>query len=316
MSISMPARRGARAMAFAALLAVVSSCGGGGGGGGGIPIAVDLASVTPNAVQAARSSGAGDFAADYLRSTHFGSLVVEVDYPASRPPKPAALSLLQDRLQERCDKPDGVTILLDDAIPDDDIPPESSVEDLEDLEATYRDFYSDQGTGTAVIYLLYLTGSSNLDGRSTAVLGLSYHGGSIALFVDTAEQGPDPFVTTAEVEGTGIVHECGHLMGLVNGTVPMQVNHEDAHHEAHDADPECVMFWIINVPQLAPNIGDDDFAPFDVHCVEDLEAFGGNGALPLFAPTSRTTPSLLEREPVAVCPECAACAARARAKAR
>jgi len=73
--------------------------------------------VTPNPRAAAVDSGPGAFAADYLRATVFTRLVVEVDYPASRPPTQASLDLLRDRLIERCDKPDGVEVVADDAIP-------------------------------------------------------------------------------------------------------------------------------------------------------------------------------------------------------
>jgi hypothetical protein len=229
------------------------------------------------------TKGAGSFAADYLRSTHFTELVVEVDYPASRPPRSASLDLLRERLLERCDKPDGVTILLDDALPDSEFPNELDVNDLEDIEDSNRDTYSNESTGVMAMYALYVLGSSSDDGPSGIVLGLSYRGASFALFVDNVGSG-NPFQTIPEIEGTGIVHEAGHLLGLVDGGCPMVSPHEDAGSAFHCNEGTCVMFWQINVPIGLPNIGDPGFAQFDVDCADDMAAFGGLGGVPARLP--------------------------------
>jgi hypothetical protein len=263
------------ALAGIARVAVGASCGGGGGGGGGFLEAQDRASVLPSPAVAARNSGPGDFAADYLRDTHFDEIVVEVDYPARRLPTTLSLSLLEARLEERCRKANGVRIVLDDALPDSTFVSPLSVQDLHDIEDAHRDFFSDESTGVAAVYLLYVLGSSDLDSPSGVVLGLSHRGGSCALFADNADQGPAIYVTTAEVEGTGLVHEFGHLLGLVNGGTPTRSEHEDVDHAAHCATGSCVMFWQVRVPFTTPNIGDPDFAQFDAACVADIQAMGG-----------------------------------------
>lgn len=295
--------RAATRFAAAALFAILGACGGGGGGGGngGLFEAQNLASVTPTPTSAAVRSGAGDFAADYLRRTNFTSLVVEIDHPVGRPPSPGVVALLEARLAQRCDKPDGVTVFVDDAIPVEEFPSTVSVGDLDDLEGTYRDNYADLGAREAVLYILYVKGSSDLASPGTQVLGLTYHGSSVALFVDATS--PQGFgVTTAEVEGTGLVHEAGHCLGLTGGTVPMLVDHRDEIHGYHDIDDNSVMYWIVQVPNVAPNLGDPDFAPFDANSVNDLAAFGGLGPLPGVVATSRLDEFFLT--PVAACPHC------------
>lgn len=257
------------------LVAIAVACGGSGGGGGDDDVARDLDSVTPDPVTAARDSWPGQFAADLLRGTHFASLVIEVDYPASRPPSPAALALLEERLAERCDKPDGVLAVVDDAIPDAEFPDAPTVDDLDDLVATWRDLWPDATTGVQAVHLLYAKGLLDLGGGPEEVVGLSWRGGSMALFTDVADAGTSPFVTPAEVEGSVIVHEAGHLLGLVNSGIPMVVEHEDPSHPAHDEDEGCVMFWLLQVPLLSPNLGDPDFARFDARCELDTAAFGG-----------------------------------------
>lgn len=271
------------------LLALCVACGGGGGGGDGFEPPQDLDSVTPDAVTAARTSYPGQFAADLLRGTHFTSIRIEVDHPVSRPPDPGALALLEQRFAQRCDKPGGVVAVVDDAIPDDDFPDVSTVDDLDDLVATWRDEWPDVGTGVQAIYVLYVKGLSDLGGGAEEVVGLSWHGGTMAVFTDVVDDDTSAFVTAAEVEGSVLVHEGGHLLGLVNAGVPMVVGHEDPDHEAHDADEDCVMYWLLQVPVVAPNLGDPDFAVFDARCAEDVEAFGGLPA-PLPLRVARGTP--------------------------
>ena len=112
------------------------------------------------------------------------------------------------------------------------------------------------------------------DTPSGVVLGLSYRGASFAIFSDNIGGGT-PFVTTDEIEGTGAVHEAGHLLGLVNGGCPMAAPHEDAQSPFHCNDQDCVMFWQIRVPFGSPSIGDPDFAQWDAPCLADMQAFGG-----------------------------------------
>jgi hypothetical protein len=268
--------------AAALLTLAMTACGGSGGsGGGGIPFGgaatpLDGASVTPSPAAAARSSAPGEFAADYLRSILFSSLLVEVDYPADRPPQAAALALLKTRMEERCNKPGGVTIVLDDALPPGSFPTIVSAATIGAIEDANRDTYSDLATGTAALYLVYVHGKSDLDVGSSVVIGVAYRGGSCAVYADRVDEGATPpLVTAAEIEGAATVHEIGHLLALVNGGVPMVVPHEDPQSQFHDVDQDCVMYFQLSIGVLGPNIGDPTFAQYDLHCMEDLAAFGG-----------------------------------------
>lgn len=310
-----PLRFARRLLVVASTLAIAASCGGSGGGerdGTGDSGLVDGASVTPSAIVAAQTSFPGEFAADFLRRTRFTSLLVEIDYPVGYAPSTAAMNLLQDRLSERCDKPGGVTVIADDAIPLAEFPSSSDVGDLEDLENAHRDHFADSNTQTAVLYILYVKGQSSLGGGpNTAVLGLTYHGSSIALFVDVADQGNDLLVTTEEVEGAAIVHEAGHALGLVNGGCPMVVPHEDLVHSGHDASDTSCMYWLIQLDPVSPNIGDPDFSLYGANCEDDLAAAGGLPASPVpvyFGMSPRASV-------VTTSGECGTCLLRARAAA-
>ncbi len=296
MSASLP-RFARRLFVLSTTLAVAVSCGGGGGdGGGGAGTGdsglVDGASVTPSAIAAAQNSFPGEFAADFLRRTRFTKLLVEIDYAAGHPPSSAAMNLLQDRLEARCDKPGGVTVLADDAIPLSEFPASSDVSDIEALEDTYRDHYADSNTQTAVLYIIYVTGKSSLGGGpATEVLALTYHGSSIVLFVDVADQGNNTLETTEEVEGEAIVHEAGHALGLVNGGCPMVVSHEDRVHAGHDESDTSCMYWLIQIDPVSPNIGDPDFSLYGANCEKDIAAAGGLAASPFPARVRAATRS-------------------------
>jgi hypothetical protein len=266
-------------LAFAGLAGLLAAaCGGGGGGnnnhGGTGSTAQDLASVTPSALSASKNTGPGEFAADILRSTNFTKLIVEIDYAAGHPPSVQALNLLQDRLEERCDKPAGVEIDLDEAIPAAEFKPVMSLSDVEALEDAHRDTFSDFAAGEVAIYCLYTTGASDEDTPGSVIVGYAYRGGSIVVYVDNAE-GSGPLVTDQEVEGYTLVHEFGHMMGLVNNGCPMVSPHEDTTHPSHDTDSDSVMYWQVNISPLGPSIGEPGFAQFGPACVDDVQSFGG-----------------------------------------
>jgi hypothetical protein len=269
--------RVALTMALALAGLASAACGGGGGGGSSGGPSVDLASIqtSETARESARDSDPGQFAADYLRGKYFTSIVVEVDWAAGRRPSPEALDLLVQRLTERCEKPAGIAYFYDEEIPAAAFPAMSTSADLEAIEDAHRQAYSNLETGVAAIYVLCVPGTSDEIEDGTDVVGLSYRGGSIALFSDEANQGDNPWVTTAEVEGTTLVHEAGHLLGLLNSGCPMVTDHEDKEHAGHDSDPTCVMYWAVQVPRFEPNIGDPAFAQFNAACIADLQAFGG-----------------------------------------
>lgn len=259
-----------RTLAFASLWLSMYTCdscnpptGGGGGGGVGIDARDDNL-----------SSYAGDYAYDFLRADEFTSLLVEVDYVAGRQPSAAALDALQLALETYLDKPDGVGIVVDDVIPDQGAPV-WTYEDAEALEIQYRDHYRDFDTGEAVLYFLYLDGSSDSDTAAGRVLGYAYHGSSLVMFKDTIEDtGGPPFIRQA-VEPTVIVHEVGHVLGLVDNGIPMQTDHLDTAHGAHCANPDCIMYWAVGTDKVSDFVHNGP-PTFDAECEADLAAARGN----------------------------------------
>lgn len=223
-----------------------------------------------------QASGAGDYAADFLQDGVFDALVIEVDWIEGRDPSPAALDALSAALDGLCRKPGGIQIVTGDAIPSSGTAA-WSLEAVSALEAAHRDLYRDPATGTAVFYAVYVDGHSDRDSGNSKILGIAYHGSSVVLFADTIESVEPGVPLFAPIEDTVLIHEAGHLLGLVNNGASMVTDHQDAPHGAHDTSEDCIMHWTIETQTVVDVLltGKPDF---DADCRADLEAAGGRAA--------------------------------------
>ena len=213
----------------------------------------------------------GSRAGDYLTAVPNSTVLVEVDFLSTAAPDQNALNLLQSRIQERCNKPNGVTLLVDDSIPSSGVTT-WSLSAIRDLEAQHRDAYT--AANQAVLYVLYLDGGSDQDTGSARVLGLSYSGSSFCVFKDSMRSAAVGAVTLPVIEGAVLVHELGHNLGLVNNGAPMQTAHQDTANGAHDVDSNCVMHHSIESSLISQILGTVP-NQFGANCVQDLQAAGG-----------------------------------------
>jgi hypothetical protein len=196
-------------------------------------------------------------------------MVIEVAYIESRAPDPDALTLLLQRASEHCQKPGGIQLVVDPAIP----APANvgsvthSVLDLQAFSDAHRQTPSTPNT--AVLFIEYVDGQFALN---TDVLGAAFGSHSIAVFKDQIATAFGDGATG--IEGPVIVHELGHEMGLVNEGTPMVTPHEDLDHPGHDFDPTCVMYWTLHSGTVTPgDVPPNDYCPF---CKADLRTAGGN----------------------------------------
>ena len=108
---------------------------------------------------------------------------------------------------------------------------------------------------TVVIHIIYVPGYYV---TSISTLGLAYGDYAFAMFRNSFGQSQERGI---------LLHEFGHLLGLVNVGTVCQTRHEetDSEHRPHCKN-DCVMHW------CSPDIQTPDF---DGACKEDLRANGG-----------------------------------------
>jgi len=245
----------ALALALAFALAVpVASCGSDSGPSTATDVGLDVPA-NPNPPKS-------DFgAADHVSAAQYTRLVFEVDFVTGKGPNGTALSEVQEALDRmRADgqlaKPDGVEFALDDVV---DASPSGRVWTYEELRAVaqaYRD--RPVPADASVIHVLYVDGSYEDDTVQGTVLGFAYGGDWLVMLRDNIDEAcasstvlTSPLLAPlrekvcARTEASVLLHEIGHLFGLVNNGAAMVVDHEDPEHRAHDVDPSCLMYWAI-----------------------------------------------------------------------
>ena len=248
----------------AAALVLVAGCGGDTTGPGG-----DDGGNDGPAYSHTRTPGAS--AEDFLADGEFTGLTIEVDHVEGLAPSQEALDSLRVFLERRLNKPDGVSITLDDAI----APPEDSVysaEEIRDLEATHRDVFT-EGDELAAYYLF-------LDGRfeQQGVLGIAYYNTSMAIFEQVIREnsGGATQPRTPVIEASSVRHEMGHVLGLVaNGTPMAGEDHHDEAHGAHCTKQGTLMYYQVETTDFISNLEGGEVPPLDSLGIQDLRANGG-----------------------------------------
>ncbi len=244
---------------------------------------------TPNPAIENAYTYAGDFALDLLRSDRFTRIDVEVDVMEGALPTSDAEQVFEDALETLtefmdllCDKPGGVSVLPIETIPAPVDKTEFTLQDVNDLEAQYRDNYWHDDT--MVLYFLYLNGHSDYDDEEagTAVVGYAYHATSMAIFMETVNSMAAPLRPT--LLKTVTVHEFGHQLGLVDNGIPMQTPHDDPDHPPHCDNSKCMMYWLNNGISLIANLINGEIPDFDDNCLADIAAAGGKDARGIVQP--------------------------------
>lgn len=229
---------------------------------------------------------------DILTAERATKLVFEVDAVLGREPATGVLEQVADDLGAlvttgHLDKPGGVSFLLDEELPplgdSERVWTFAELDGLADAHRTLR-----LAADTAVIHLVYVDGRYEGDDDSSSVLGFAWQGDSIVMLKDNIERAcrqgaavqllaPALQETVCRrTERTVLLHEVGHLMGLVNNGAPMVTPHQDEEHGAHDVNEDCIMYWLNErstvVDAIAEEVGGDELPTFDEACLADLKA--------------------------------------------
>lgn len=190
---------------------------------------------------------------------------MEVNAVAGYEPRPSVLSLLRSRVASIVDKPRGIEILPVRTF--ESSQGSYSLRDIDRLERARRTRYSDASSGEVVIHLLYLNGRIR---EAESALGLAYRASSIAILPDRIEVASNPVVGAEKIEQAVVVHEAGHLIGLVNIGYSSPRPHEDPDHEGHSSNRGSVMYWAVESLDVANVLAGGPPTQFDSDDRADL----------------------------------------------
>ena len=201
-----------------------------------------------------------------LSSAKYTSMVIEIDYESGYMPEQSSIDLLKTRLQEVCNKPNGIEVLLTET----DFEQSSSwtAEDVRDKAWQHKS--TDPQTDSTLYWqaLFPAGGYSNND-----VLGVAVDASTVAIFKDAVEEAEGPFFSrpsAEEIENSVLVHEYGHLLGLVNLVYKSPVDHEDEDHPGHSNNEDSVMYWAVESADLSNIITGQLPDEFDNDDLNDL----------------------------------------------
>jgi hypothetical protein len=194
---------------------------------------------------------------DLLTDTKYSNLLIEITYVSSWTASPNLedLAYLRTKLLNYCHK-DNISIVVNTPIDVTRVPTLMWNDGTLAIFETQHAMYASVGD-TLVVRILYLPGFYAPD---MVVRGLAYGERSFVIFTNQCG---------SKHERAVLLHEFGHLLGLVGCGTRCQSEHEekDPKHTPHcKNEGKCVMYW------CSPEVQDPDF---DEPCKEDLKANGG-----------------------------------------
>ena len=207
----------------------------------------------------------------FLSSETYKSLSVEIIYVEDHEPSQPALDNLQEFLELRLNKPNGITFTQKSIAS-----PENysfTADDIRELEDKHRTQYAQNENLTAFIFYADEEYAGNTSQSKT--IGLAYGSTSMCIFEKTVEENSGGLgqVSRNNLETAVLIHEFGHVLGLVNTGTPMVQNHESA--PGHSDNENCLMYYASETGSLTGFIGGDPMPELDDQCIADLQANGG-----------------------------------------
>ena len=208
----------------------------------------------------------GTSAHDLLSPSVYTSLLVEISYMPGFEPDASSITNLSVFLNSYCNKPAGIRIFLQ------PIPTSGKVNltlnDVVAIEKKYRTVFTSGNLFT--VHFLITDGYYN----SSTTFGTSYWNSSSCIFGQAIydNAGGIGQVTRPNLVSTILMHEFGHLLGLVNQGSPMQAAHVDAANGAHCTNSNCLMHYAIETSTAG---GNGAIPSLDGNCIADLKANGG-----------------------------------------
>lgn len=172
-----------------------------------------------------------------------------------------------DFLAEHLHKNQGIEIIQS------EIPSQSkenySAQDLRAIEKESRQFFPAQNE--IAVWL------SVVDGKyeNESVIGLAYQNLSTSLMGGSISENTGGInqASRSSVEAAVLMHELGHLLGLVNITTPMVNDHQADGHHCNNSD--CLMYFAVETTDIFSVLVTSSIPELDENCKLDLSQNGG-----------------------------------------
>lgn len=215
----------------------------------------------------------GSSANDFLAASKYNALVIEVFYVQNFRPNAQTLVNLKNFMNARMNKPGGVSI-IETEIPSPGMAP-YDINEIAQIESAIRTKYN--AGNVLTMYMFFADGGTTTDTDSQFTLGSAYRNTSFVMYESTIKNlsGGVGQVSRVDLETTVIMHELGHLLGLVNLGSPMQTPHEDGAHPKHCTNENCLMYWEAESSNLLGMMVGGNIPQLDANCLADLQANGG-----------------------------------------
>lgn len=122
-----------------------------------------------------------------------------------------------------------------------------------------------QGDGVAVIRALFVKGG--LEGSDGAV-GVAVRGDVLAVFAERVSEASSPLVSRSRMEDAILMHEVGHLLGLVD--LALDTGRDDPEHPGHSRNSGSVMYWAVESTLVGQALNGPPPTNYDSQDLADL----------------------------------------------
>lgn len=223
----------------------------------------------------------GASASDILGNANFSNMVIEVLYNPGFRPTAAAMADFVNFLQERTFKEDISVVYRE--VPSQGLN-EITIQQAAEFEDENRTLYNDGDT--IAIYIYFSDSLAEGDDLSSGLvtLGAVYRNTSMIIYESTIKflGSQSSEISDADIESATLMHEFGHLFGLVNLGTPQVNIHDDPLSPNHCIVENCLMLAEIEFGQgmmgflEARAAAKGPIVPvLDAECILDLQSNGG-----------------------------------------
>lgn len=195
-------------------------------------------------------------------------LVVEIDVQEGLSPSQEAIDHLVATLAEHADKPAGITLTGGNTFSSDRTG--WTAADLRAVASTHRSTSS--GDEVVSVYVLYVRGGFVDDGEETSAIGVAHRASEVALFPERWRDVGDLLGSGRRVERAVLLHEVGHLLGLVELNYTSDHDRRDPEHPGHSRNRGSVMHWAVETTIVGQIFEGPPPDRFDAADADDLAA--------------------------------------------